>query len=452
MMRHAIAMAAAVTLSAAAHAETIAYSLLGPGGAATVRAITAPGACPTLQAGGESLPMQLRAGAVTLPARAGGKQGAAKPVEFPVQVCEAQLPAGTRRAEVDGRAVPVPASTPKRIVLIGDTGCRLKQSEDFFQSCEGGPAWPLAQVARSAAAKHPDLVVHVGDYHYRESPCPATQPGCNGSPWGYGFDTWRADVFDPMRPLLEAAPWVFARGNHESCERAGQGWFRFLDAYPWSAERSCNDTAYDGDANFSEPYAVPLGGGTQLVVFDSSHSRGDPYAESDAEYEVYAAQLRQAETLAASAPHSIFVSHHPVLGLAPGPNAVPKHSVQGLASVMRGLHPGTRFLPGFELALHGHVHLFEALSFEEQLPATIVVGNSSSATEGALPTALQDRHMPYPDTTIKHYASRSGFGFAVLEREEGGGWRLDEFDANGRLILTCPLKGRELSCGYVINQ
>jgi len=452
MMRRAIALAAAVALSATAYAETIAYSLLGPGGVATVRAITAPGACPALQADGESLVMQLRAGAATLPARPGGKQGADKPVEFPLQVCEALLPAGTRHAEVGGHAVPVPASAPKRIVLIGDTGCRMKQSEDFFQACDGGPAWPLAQVALSAAAKHPDLVVHVGDYHYRESPCPATQTGCSGSPWGYGFDAWRADVFDPMRPLLKAAPWVFVRGNHESCGRAGQGWFRFLDASPWASERSCNDIAHDGLADYSDPYGVPLGRGTQLVVFDSSHSRGEPYSESDADYQRYAAQLRLAEKIAATAPHNFFVSHHPVLGLAPGSGVEPKPSVQGLASVMRGLNPGAHFLPGFDVALHGHVHLFEALSFAGQLPATILVGNSSSAIEGALPTTLVDRHLPYRDTMLEHYSSRSGFGFAVLERQEGTDWRLDEYDASGRLLITCPLKGRELSCGYVAGQ
>jgi len=445
-MWRALALSAGLASSVAVHAETIAYSLLGPRGNAIVRAITEPGACPVLQVDGASRPMQLRASAVTLPARAGGKQGAAKPVAFPVQVCEAQLPPDARRAAVEGHAVPVPSSTPKRIVLIGDTGCRLKQSEDFFQSCDGGPAWPLARIARSAAARHPDLVVHVGDYHYRESPCPNGLVGCSGSPWGYGFDTWRADVFDPLRPLLEAAPWVFARGNHESCARAGQGWFRFLDAAPWTEERSCDDPALDGLGDFSEPYAVSLGGGTQLVIFDSSHSRGDAYAEGDADYQVYAAQLRQAEALAARATHNIFVSHHPVLGLAPGPNAVPKPSVQGLASVMRGLHPGTRFLPGFDAALHGHVHLFEALSFEGQLPATVVVGNSSSATEGALPTTLEERRLPYPDTVIDHYASRSGFGFAVLERQDGASWRLDEYDANGLLVLTCQLQGRELGC------
>ncbi|MGO4379650.1 metallophosphoesterase family protein [Pseudoduganella sp. RAF53_2] len=446
-MARALMIMAALAFSAApAQAETITYSLLGDGGRAIVRAIAEPGVCPSLLVDGAALPMSLRAAAGTVPARTGGKQAETKPSAFPLQVCEAALPAGARRASIDGRDVPVPSAQPQRIVLIGDTGCRMKQSEDYFQSCEDGPAWPLARVARSAAALHPDLVVHVGDYHYRESRCASSQPGCANSPWGYGFDTWRADVFDPLRPLLTAAPWVFTRGNHETCERAGQGWFRFLDAAPWTATRSCDDPRFDRDADFSTPYAVPLGGGTQLVVFDSSHSRGQAYSETDADYQSYAPLLRRAESLAQTAPRSIFVSHHPVLGLAPGANAVPKASVQGLASVMRGLNPGTHFLPGFDLALHGHVHLFEALSFEGSLPATLVVGNSSSATEGALPTTLEDRHLPYADTVIKNYTTRSGFGFAMLERAAGAGWTVTEFDVNGRALFNCQLEGKNLSC------
>ena len=57
-----------------------------------------------------------------------------------------------------------------------------------------------------------------------------------------------------------------------SCNRAGQGWWRFLDPRPLAARQDCNDPADDDLGNYSEPYAVPLGRGadTQLLVFDSS--------------------------------------------------------------------------------------------------------------------------------------------------------------------------------------
>ncbi len=52
-----------------------------------------------------------------------------------------------------------------------------------------------------------------------ETPCP--EGACAGSPFGDRWLTWKAEVFDPARSLLEAAPWVFARGNHEDCKRGG---------------------------------------------------------------------------------------------------------------------------------------------------------------------------------------------------------------------------------------
>ena len=132
---------------------------------------------------------------------------------------------------VDGHALPTVPQVINRIVLIGDTGCRLKQSDSAFQDCNEAKAYPFAALAARASAMKPDLVVHLGDLHYRESPCPADQRGCAGSPWGYGYDAWLADVFIPGQALLSAAPWVFVRGNHESCQRAGVGWHRFFDAF-----------------------------------------------------------------------------------------------------------------------------------------------------------------------------------------------------------------------------
>ena len=77
----------------------------------------------------------------------------------------------------------------KRIVVIGDTGCRLKGT--FVQDCNDPVKWPFATVARLAAARHPDLVIHVGDYHYRETPCPADRAGCAGSPYGDNWAVWQ---------------------------------------------------------------------------------------------------------------------------------------------------------------------------------------------------------------------------------------------------------------------
>ena len=157
-------------------------------------------------------------------------------------------------------------------MVIGDTGCRIKASDNIFQACNDAAQWPFKQVAAAAAAIAPDLVIHVGDYHYRETACPAGDPACAGSPWGYGWDAWEADLFAPAQPLFAAAPWIVVRGNHESCFRAGQGWWRFLDPRPLAARQDCNSAADDSVGDYSAPYAVPLGTGRDADTQSSSSS------------------------------------------------------------------------------------------------------------------------------------------------------------------------------------
>ena len=217
---------------------------IGPRGNAQARAVTEGTACPSLIVDGEARPMQTRAG---------GDDG-----NFPVTVCEAPLPAGTRSAIIAGQALALPVPAPRRILVIGDTGCRMEAPSDF-QACNDPAAWPFARVAARAAAWRPDLVIHLGDYHYRESPCPSGNAGCAGNPVGDNWASWRADFFAPAAPLLRAAPWIFIRGNHEACARAGEGWFRFLE--PRARPATCTDD--------TEPYVVPLTA-VVLGVIDSS--------------------------------------------------------------------------------------------------------------------------------------------------------------------------------------
>ncbi|MDQ1741850.1 MAG: mycothione reductase, partial [Pseudonocardiales bacterium] len=84
---------------------------------------------------------------------------------------------------------------PERLVILGDSGCRLKGG--FVQNCRDPGGWPFARIAALAAARRPDLVIHVGDYYYRETPCPAGNAGCAGSPYGDRWATWKAELFDP---------------------------------------------------------------------------------------------------------------------------------------------------------------------------------------------------------------------------------------------------------------
>ena len=118
----------------------------------------------------------------------------------------------------------MPVASPQRILVVGDTGCRIKGAA--LQACNDPAPGLFRRLAAAAARLKPDLVIHVGDYLYRESACPAGNAGCAGSPWGDNWITWQADFLTPAAPLLAAAPIVLVRGNHEDCRRSGAGLLR----------------------------------------------------------------------------------------------------------------------------------------------------------------------------------------------------------------------------------
>jgi hypothetical protein len=296
-------------------------------------------------------------------------------------------------------------------------------------------------------------VIHVGDYHYRENACPAGNAGCAGSPWGYGWDAWNADLFTPARPLLAAAPWVVVRGNHESCDRAGQGWWRFLDPRPLVADRDCNDPAHDETGDYSEPYTVPIAADTELIVFDSSRVGINRLAVTDPMYRTYTAQMRQAFALASRKPgtHSLFMNHHPILAFAPDSRTQPTGLYPGnesLQSVLQPFNAELLFPKNVDALLSGHVHLFEIVSYATPQPTQIVAGNGGSRADVPLPRDLPPGATPAPGALVESIVSTNRYGFLTLERDAAGpgAWRIDARDREGRLITTCSLRDRKTRC------
>ncbi|WGI22702.1 metallophosphoesterase [Amylibacter sp. IMCC11727] len=146
-------------------------------------------------------------------------------------ICEALIDLSTftgNTVTVDGHTITLPKAAPKRVVILGDTGCR---KDHHYQHCSDTSKWNFNAVAAAIAKTKPDLMVHVGDYVYRYNCWNGTE-GCakkdahgnviNGQlkEWYY----WEEDFFKPAADLLPLAPWVFTRGNHEDCENADRGW------------------------------------------------------------------------------------------------------------------------------------------------------------------------------------------------------------------------------------
>ncbi|MBC7380501.1 MAG: metallophosphoesterase [Burkholderiaceae bacterium] len=433
--------------------DPVIYVIAGDRGQSEVRAVIAGGDCPVLIADGAPLRMQTRAAPQTLAQRPTQSQAAlSKPSAFPVRVCEASLAPSVHSATVLGRPVPLMKAVPRRIVVIGDTGCRIKASDNAVQDCLIDKEWPFPTLASKAATERPDLVVHVGDYHYRETACPPGRAGCAGSPWGYGWDAWDADLFAPASQLLAAAPWVVARGNHEECLRAGQGWFRLLEPRPFAPQRSCDQAVNDDEADFSEPYAVALGEGWQLIVFDSARAGNGALKPANVrDANIFAHYQKEMQTVAAlaAAPgmHSIFISHHPVLGLVPANTFLPHGAGGNLAmlAVMKSLNGNAYYPPQIAAAMHGHVHVFEALAFTTGQPPTIVAGHGGDTLDNDLPEPLPAGASPAEGVSIGSVVHSGGFGYLVMDRKQGG-WQLSAKRLDGAVLVTCELTASGLTC------
>ncbi len=439
-----------------AHAESAgegaAYVVLGAGGTPQARLVVAADACPSITIDGRARPMHVRARAATLPLRpTASTPETSKPSVFPLLTCEAAVPRGARRAAVQGRPLPLPPRRIDRIVVIGDTGCRIKASDAAFQACNDPARYPFAAVAARAAAWKPDLVLHVGDYLYRENPCPADQPGCAGSPWGYGWDAWRADFFAPAAPLLAAAPWVVVRGNHENCARAGQGWRRLLAPGPLRPADDCVDPARDSAGDYTAPYVVPLGGGAQVVVTDLAIAGAKPTLPDDPRYAQFEHAYARLDALSRRARFTFAADHKPILGLAATADkhgGVKLHGgTPGIASVFAA---GGRPLlpPKVDVLLAGHVHVWEQVSFSSDHPSQFIAGFSGTQEDTVpLPETPPADAAPAPGAVIEHFSSWvDGFGYMTLERAGERRWRVTVWDVAGRPVNHCSIVGRRSSC------
>jgi hypothetical protein len=281
-------------------------------------------------------------------------------------------------------------------------------------------------IAEVVAQLKPDLVIHVGDYHYRETPCPADEAGCAGSPFGDTWPVWRADFFSPADTLLKVAPWVFVRGNHEECDRGGQGWSRALEPYMFDAAKDCNGVG--------KPFVVRLPGLT-LAVVDVSSAREERVDEVQAQ-----AIREQYHSLDGTTVGPTWVlQHRPIW--SPGGTFAGKlvGDNKTLAVAASGMIP-----ENVELILSGHHHLFQVLSYQSNLPVQIVSGNSGDYLNPV--SSTDPTGWVINGITVKSGLHMPGsFGFSIFEKQNEG-WLLTNYSRLGVVRTSCFIKDRTAAC------
>ena len=444
-------------------------------GSIVARAIVVPDAsgavaCPRIRVDGVESTMTVRAPQVSGVASRGDFYGSPRLVDFQVQTCEARLPAGATSAIVDGRPLKVMGNTSQinRVLVIGDTGCRVKgptayvqladgtaTGGDRLQDCTSSSAWPFNRLSKVAASFNPDLILHNGDMHYREGFPEGVEVAFGGSAnaanggvqqdnatvkakfsaagiadsLNYGWRAWEEDFFKPTGPLLAVAPWALTRGNHELCDRAAQGWFRFLDPRNFpkagSAYTRSDEPEYDGadgsaasfryvrgssfsNAKNCSQYTDPVSmvfGDLHLVLIDVGMMNDVPGLSSsmgstNGDHVRTARQLTALSGLPASNDASKvtwIVGHKPLFayaGSAAVASGTPQQAQPRTWQFQKAIIPGSETVGAGNGALPvntqmthaGHIHGFQMISqpAETRLPIAVLMGTSGDNLEGLI--------------------------------------------------------------------
>ncbi len=401
-----------------------------------------------------------------------------------IKLCERAYD-GSKTAKIGNMTLSARPKNPKNILVIGDTGCRITHytAQDCKNSTPG--EWPFENIAENAAKLKPDLIIHVGDYHYREKPCPDVKK-CGDSPYGDNWDAWQADFFKPAKTLLSTAPWIMLRGNHEDCSRAGAGWFFFLEP------KVSNGAAVKCE-NRSNPYAL-LFRNVLMAVFDTSDAEAE--FQRSKRVSAYDKELGAFLNLVDAQPNApadkwlmlhqpLWSSHGnefqnkpfetdfldwankmlspPATTWLPGAAILPPGVAKDwekLASPLNEIRNWFRNLASwppapFSLVLSGDTHMFQFFGPQDSanFPVQIVAGMSGDALEKPEDYKTIDGSKdkrPRPGLPANLFGvdgslwANLQFGFVMLT-PEGSDWNAKLYDSNGKVQLSCSLRKRTCS-------
>jgi Calcineurin-like phosphoesterase len=451
--------------SAEPRADVYAYSLVAPVSVSpsglVARAVLPPTTrCPSLQVtGADPVQMDQRRPAATT-----------KGAFDDVLVCSANIPAGAQKASVAG--VEIPATMPRQVQTVAglaDTGCRIKGA---VQDCNSTSAWPLQPIAEQIAKADPDLIIHVGDYFYREEKCPADkQDRCKGSPpppkdvpfedSGAG---WIADFFEPARAMFGTAPLLAVRGNHEVCSKGGNGFYLFMDMRP-GTEGACAPKQEGGalqppvviTPTWSVDVPLISGRDLRLIVVDSAN--GYDYGLSPFSRRLRPEYRAAAKLADDSGVNPWLVTHQPPVGITStklNPGNIPDWQnwvADDQTAASHGL------LSKYTAMVSGHLHLSQVIKVPG-LPPQFVFGGGGTKLDpaqgyadpryGPLSTSkgapMIPGVKPYPKDEYRWIEVQHAFGLASPNPGQGA-WDAKFVEPSGRTLATCTVRAGVPDCG-----
>lgn len=304
---------------------------------------------------------------------------------------------------------------PKKIVIIGDTGCRLKDKglSGEYQDCSNLKEWPFASVLQQIEKEKADLLIHLGDFHYREQ-CSNDKNCENYSPVvGYEWKPWELDFFLPMNNIFSKLPLIIVRGNHEDCKRAFLGYRNFLKNEPWNEDcRAIEKTQIIEFPSFT------------VVNVDSSAVDDKPEFSSEIEKNYITEFERVNKILEEKKLNNVvLVTHKPVYGVAPFLHAFIPTNLN-----LRKYLERSKLMNKVKIVLGGHVHTSMVIKSAKK-PSQIILGNSGTKLD-SFKGSLNKAFLKLFNYTSGEFVN-SGFGYAIIELLPNKKWLVDFKDADG---------------------
>ena len=330
---------------------------------------------------------------------------------FPVSVCEYPITSENQEIIVvtpDGSrfsAPPIKADV-RAIGVIGDTGCRNNKK----QACSEQKDWPFKTIADDLANQNPDLLIHVGDYRY-------SKPVSETLPCQDAWQNWLFEFFLPAKSLLDRTPLLLARGNHESCEGSGPGWFLLLQperaVYPYRTCKDKDPTRYQ----YPPVWSFDVGNGAddyRFVVMDSSLASDYP-AEAVAAYRILADQVKTAVEGPDFATGAL-VTHKPVWAVKGDKKKKKLNST--LQEAFENKIPDK-----IDLIQSGHIHAHQQVVFSDatKRPFQVVTGNSGVSLNQNIKITGKVKLADEKAKVI--LGDRHGYDLWLRDAETPGSWR-----------------------------
>ena len=396
------------------------------------------------------------------------------PNNFPITVCEAPYPFEQALTLADHSiTLPVIHKKISRLAVFGDSGCKPSHQDCNEQSTN----WPFPGLIKAAMNNPPDLILHMGDYNYSGTPGSITIDGVGqvsvydagdnttqglcqipggwygqnspGSQQPDSWSHWQSDFFSPADPLLKSAPWVFARGNHELCSRAGTGWFYLLDPNStllgeYQQQLSCPPADNPSPNVFSAPYLINLNG-INVAVLDSANAC-DAGSLNQALYQNQLGLMNRLIAQADQDDPTWVQSHRPFWGVDKlDDNGFCGDDSEQYCMVTQTIQNVLDVQPlnqNVQLVLSGHMHRFQLVDFKSSKhPDQFVVGNSGVKLAHMHPKKTKQL------TIDGHQATVMGldqFGYMSFDLDTHQSWQGQVLNDQNQVLMDCDSRQKPL--------